>query len=131
MRQSKLSVVHLCLCGGLRSTVSSEKKYNGSHTCSKPMMGLSYRQATIELIATFMKEHLRLHNNYTPKEILSDFELEFGFTISYRKAWKARERAMLDVRGSCEESFAILPDYCQELRGSSPGTITHLLKEAI
>eukprot|EP00268_Persea_americana_P040560 TRINITY_DN40300_c0_g1_i6.p1 TRINITY_DN40300_c0_g1~~TRINITY_DN40300_c0_g1_i6.p1 ORF type:complete len:742 (-),score=94.17 TRINITY_DN40300_c0_g1_i6:207-2432(-) len=105
------------------------KTYKQNHSCSKPTMGLAHRQATSELVAEFIKDWVRLHPNYTPKKIISDFQLEFGVVVSYRKAWMAKEIAMHDIRGSYEESFKILPDYCLELQRTSPGTITHLLKE--
>ena len=97
---------------------------NNSHCCSKPMMGMGHRQATSILVAKWIKERLRHHPSYTPKEIITDFQLEFGVLLSYRKAWKAKEIAMLDIRGSFVESFSILPHYCLKLQRTNPGSVT-------
>lgn len=105
------------------------RTYNQNHSCSKTTTGLAHREATAEFIAEFIKERLQLHPNCTPKKIISDFQLEFGVVISYKKAWRAKEIVMHDIQGSYEESFNILPNYCVELQRTNPGTITHLLKE--
>ena len=73
------------------------------------MMGMAHKQAKASLIANFVKDRLRFNNMYTPKEIMFDFQMEFGVTISYRKAYLGREIAMNEIRGSFEESFQILP----------------------
>lgn len=52
--------------------------------------------------------------------------MEFGSTISYRKALIAKEMAFPIVRGSYEESFQLLPLYCIELQKTNPGTITNI-----
>ena len=49
------------------------RTYSEKHTCSKPMMGLVHSQATSALITDWIKEWLRLHPSYAPKEILIDF----------------------------------------------------------
>ena len=36
---------------------------------------------------------------------------------------------MLDIRGSYEESFRILPSYCIELERINPGSVSHLIRE--
>lgn len=85
-------------------------------------MGLAHSQATSVLIADFIKERLKDQPGYTLKEILADFQWEFGVEISYKKAWKAKEISMLEIRGSYEESINILLDYCIELQRSNLGS---------
>ena len=105
------------------------RTYNGAHTCSKPMMGLGHGEATSRFIAMWIIDRLRIHESYTPKEIITDFSKEFGVQLSYKKAWKAREIALDEIRGSYEQSFSILPDYCHELRRTNPSTVTHVIQE--
>lgn len=50
------------------------------------MMGLAQSPATSKLIIDFIKERLRLLASYTPKKIISDFQLEFSSKIRYKKA---------------------------------------------
>ncbi|XP_070675801.1 uncharacterized protein [Malus domestica] len=47
-----------------------------------------------------------------------------GVSISYVKAWRAKEHAMELVKGSPEESYTVLPSYFAVLEAKNPGTIT-------
>ena len=71
-------------------------------------------------------EKVRLNHNIRPKEIIDDYQMEFGVTISYRKVHMAKGIALHIVRGSYEESFKILPLYCEELKMMNPGTVTNI-----
>ncbi|CAL2256007.1 unnamed protein product [Prunus armeniaca] len=57
---------------------------------------------------------------------MRDVKHNFGLRIHYSKAWKARELALLSIRGSAEEAYYILPAYCYELERMNPGTKTHI-----
>ncbi|CAL2238283.1 unnamed protein product [Prunus armeniaca] len=63
---------------------------------------------------------------YTPSDIMRYVKHNFGFAIHYSKAWKARELALLSIRGSAEEAYYILPAYCYELEHMNLGTKTHI-----
>ena len=91
------------------------------------MMGLGHGEATSKFIAMWIIDRLHAHESYTPKEIITDFSKEFGVQLSYKKAWKAREIALDGIWGSYEQSFSILPDYCNELRRTNLGTVTHVI----
>ena len=69
----------------------------------------------MRLIVDFIEEMVWCNNDIRPQEINSEYQLEFGTLISYRKAYMAKEVALRKVRGSYEESFFILPLYCNEL----------------
>ncbi|XP_020415464.1 uncharacterized protein LOC109947988 [Prunus persica] len=75
-----------------------------------------HRQAAVALVATSLKRKLKDSRTiYTPSDIMRDVKHSFGCTIHYSKAWKARELALLSIRGSAEEAYYILPAYCYEL----------------
>ena len=95
------------------------------------MMGLGHGEATSKFIAMWIIDRLRIHDSYTPKEIITDFSKKFGVQLSYKKALQAREIALDEIRGSYEQSFNILPDYCHELRRTNPGTVTHVIQEEL
>ena len=78
-------------------------------------MGMAHRQASSALITEFIMDRVRQNVNLKPKEIMNDYQMEFGATISYMKAYIAREMALNMIRGSHENSFQQLPLYCKEL----------------
>ncbi|XP_020424448.1 uncharacterized protein LOC109950309 [Prunus persica] len=97
------------------------------HECDLRFVSDKHRQATAALVATSLKRKLKDSRTiYTPSDIMRDVKHNFGCTIHYSKAWKAREFALLSIRGSAEEAYYILPAYCYELERMNPGTKTHI-----
>ena len=102
------------------------RTYNPEHKCPRPLNGTKSPQATSCLISEFIRERLRVHQDYRPKEIISDSQRELGVQISYRKAHVAREIAMKHIRGSFEYSYMTLCDYRLELKSTKSGTVDNL-----
>ncbi|VVA37611.1 PREDICTED: FAR1-RELATED, partial [Prunus dulcis] len=97
------------------------------HECDLRFVSDKHRQATAALVASSLKRKLKdCRTIYTPSDIMRDVKHNFGCTIHYSKAWKARELALLSIRGSAEEAYYILPAYCYELERMNPGTKTHI-----
>lgn len=67
------------------------RTYNPIHNCSKLMMGIAHRQASLELIAKYILDKVWLNNNLRSKEIMNDNQMEFEATISYRKVHISKE----------------------------------------
>ena len=102
------------------------RKYNSTYCCSKPLMGTVHRQATAKLIAEFIEDKVRCNNDLRPKEIINECQIEFGARITYRRVYMAKELVLCKVRGLYEESFMILPLYCNEFHRYNPGSYTTL-----
>ncbi|CAL2266733.1 unnamed protein product [Prunus armeniaca] len=97
------------------------------HECDLRFVNDNHRQATAALVATSLKMKLKDSQTiYTPSDIMRDVKHNFGFTIHYSKAWKARELALLSIRGSADEAYYILPPYCYELERMNPSTKIHI-----
>ena len=91
------------------------------HTCS----GRQYRQKTSfgsEWVASMIEEKVNFNQNYTPKQIAIDMRLQYGANISYRIAWSAREKCKSKINGCSLMSYAMLPDYLEELKNSNDGS---------
>ena len=69
------------------------------------MMAMAHREASSELITEYIMDRVRSNNDLTPKEIINDFQMEFGCRITYKKAHKAKDIALRLIHGSYEESF--------------------------
>ncbi|KAH9770671.1 SWIM-type domain-containing protein [Citrus sinensis] len=102
-------------------------KYYSVHSCALDVRKRDHRHASFKLIG-----HKICHkfdgasSSYRPGDIREDFQKQFGFEISYHKAWKAREYAMEKVRGTPEDSFKLLPLYMEMLKKKNSGTCTFL-----
>ncbi|KAI5343183.1 hypothetical protein L3X38_011059 [Prunus dulcis] len=97
------------------------------HKCDLRFVNDNHRQATAALVATSFKRKFKDSQTiYTPSDIMRYVKHNFGLTIHYSKAWKAREVALLSIGGSAEEAYYILPAYCYGFEHMNPGTKTHI-----
>jgi hypothetical protein len=79
-----------------------------------------------EFIAIEILPKLRAEPNLTPKAIQNHLKEEYGVTIKYHKAWRAKERAVKVINGSHEGAYSSLPKYCEEIQRSNPGSTVQL-----
>lgn len=92
------------------------------HTCSG-INHLGHQQASVQWVANSVEERLRENPHCKPKEILEEIHRMHGITLSYKQAWRGKERIMAAVRGSFEEGYRLLPEYCEQLVKTNPGSI--------
>ncbi|XP_019452688.1 PREDICTED: uncharacterized protein LOC109354551 [Lupinus angustifolius] len=92
------------------------------HTCAG-ITHLGHQQASVQWVADTVEQHLRENPNCRPKEILEEIHQVHGIALTYKQAWRGKERYMAAVRGSFEEDFRLLPQYCDQLKRSNPGSI--------
>lgn len=95
---------------------------NETHTCNG-VNHLGHQQASVEWVASSVEERLRENPLYKPKDILEEIHKIHGITLSYKQAWRGKERIMAAVRGSFEEGYRLLPKYCEQIRQTNPGSI--------
>ncbi|XP_057760032.1 uncharacterized protein LOC130980357 [Arachis stenosperma] len=62
----------------------------------------------------------------TVKVLQQVTEADYGFRPSYRKVWMAKQKAVAQIYGDWEESYADLPRWMLGVQSTMPGTITVL-----
>ncbi|GFZ01417.1 hypothetical protein Acr_15g0000260 [Actinidia rufa] len=95
---------------------------HGEHTCSG-IAHLGHQQASVQWVAHSVEQSLMENPHYKPKEILEEIHRVHGITLSYKQAWRGKERLMANVRGSFEEDYRLLPQYCHQIRRTNPGSL--------
>lgn len=95
---------------------------HGSHTCGG-IAHLGHQQASVQWVASNVEQRLRENPNCKPKEILEEIHRVHGITLSYKQAWRGKERIMAVMRGSFEEGYRLLPTYCEQVKRTNPGSI--------
>ncbi|KAK8576147.1 hypothetical protein V6N13_090624 [Hibiscus sabdariffa] len=93
-----------------------------THTCGG-ISHLGHQQASVQWVANTVEQRLRENPNYKPKEILEEIHRAHGITLSYKQAWRGKERIMAAMRGSFEEGYRLLPQYCEQIKRTNPGSI--------
>ncbi|XP_052169889.1 uncharacterized protein LOC127786492 [Diospyros lotus] len=84
---------------------------------------LGHQQASVQWVANSVEQSLRENPHYKPKEILEEIHRVHGITLSYKQAWRGKERIMAAVRGSFEDDYRLLPQYCNQIAQTNPGSI--------
>lgn len=100
----------------------SIRTLNNNHTCDG-LTHLGHQQATVEWVANSVEQQLRENPNCKPKEILEEIHRVHGIALTYKQAWRGKERIMATVRGSFEEGYRLLPQYVEQIQRTNPGSI--------
>lgn len=95
---------------------------HNQHSCGG-ITHLGHQQASVQWVASSVEQSLRENPHYKPKEILEEIHRVHGITLSYKQAWRGKERMMAAVRGSFEEDYRLLPQYCNQIQRTNPGSI--------
>eukprot|EP00268_Persea_americana_P055507 TRINITY_DN6458_c0_g1_i1.p1 TRINITY_DN6458_c0_g1~~TRINITY_DN6458_c0_g1_i1.p1 ORF type:complete len:599 (+),score=106.74 TRINITY_DN6458_c0_g1_i1:679-2475(+) len=101
------------------------RSLEGTHTCGKNAQ-LGHHQASVDWIVNFIGERLRDNVHYKPKDILQDIQKQYGITIPYKQAWRAKERGLAAIYGSSEEGYCLLPAYFEQIKKTNPGSIAEV-----
>ncbi|VFQ79501.1 unnamed protein product [Cuscuta campestris] len=106
----------------LLHVVCVENRYDHEHQCPIDARQGRTRQATYDIIADLVKYKYSDATNkpYPPKAIMTDMCRDHGISMSYKKAWSAKKRAMQLAFGSDAESYAMLPAMCYMLDRANP-----------
>ncbi|CAN6361671.1 unnamed protein product [Urochloa humidicola] len=103
----------------------SIRTIHDNHSCVG-INHLGHQQASVQWVATTVEERLRENPQCKPKEILEEIHKAHGITLSYKQAWRGKERIMAAVRGSFEEGYRLLPEYCKQVERANPGSIARV-----
>ncbi|KAL8029114.1 hypothetical protein ABFX02_14G207050 [Erythranthe guttata] len=95
---------------------------HSEHNCGG-IAHLGHQQASVQWVASSVEQRLRENPHCKPKEILEEIHRVHGITLSYKQAWRGKERFMASFRGSFEEDYRLLPQYCNQIRRTNPGSM--------
>ncbi|XP_060960863.1 uncharacterized protein LOC133031394 [Cannabis sativa] len=139
-RSSKLDYKLVCIDDNCNWTFLASKhgktdmfiirKIEHTHTCSLDITSGDHPQATSNLVGKVIKnKFVNPKRDYTPTEIVDDMADDYSVSISYQKAWRAREKAIMDARRCPQESYSEIPSILYMMQISNPRTITDLVTD--
>src|SRR5437667_2391896 len=97
------------------------KTVDATHTCFGNTHA-SHKQAMSDFIAEAIQAKLQEQPSYRPTDIIKDMRRDHGLQIRYCTAWCAKEAASTTINGSHESAFNKLPQYCQDVIRTNPGS---------
>ncbi|RYR14823.1 hypothetical protein Ahy_B04g071526 isoform A [Arachis hypogaea] len=80
------------------------RRYNDKHTCTMGMISQDHAKLDSDTIA----DAIRLPS-IKVKSVIAELQSMFNYTVSYRKAWLAKQKAVANVFGDWEVSYQTLP----------------------
>ena len=81
------------------------------------MISRDHHHASSGLIGkSIRKIYEGVSHQYRPKDIIVDIRSKYDVGIRYDKAWRAREKVLISLRGAPEESYSALPSYFHVLK---------------
>ena len=69
---------------------------------------------------------IRVDPAFKVKSIVNFVKNKYGFVITYKRAWLAKNKAITKVFGDWDKSFEELPRYLQTLMQPNPRTVVQL-----
>ncbi|XP_016165286.1 uncharacterized protein LOC107607905 [Arachis ipaensis] len=88
--------------------------------------GFDHRQLDYHVICARILPLVKADAAVTVKVLQQATEADYGFRPSYRKVWMAKQKAVVQIYGDWEESYAELPRWMLGVQSIMPGTVTVL-----
>ncbi|RYR13979.1 hypothetical protein Ahy_B04g070687 isoform F [Arachis hypogaea] len=76
-------------------------------------------------IAEVIKPLVEADPSLKVKSVIAEVQSKFNYTVSYRKAWLAKQRAVEKIFGGWEASFEALPIWFQAMCHKEPSAVVH------
>ena len=91
------------------------------HICSGLFDG-KHPQAPARFLAQQFLGKLRDQPSYRPSDMRKDIDHDLHIDIPYKQIWQAKEHANAIINGTDQESFQLLPRYCQQINEQNPNS---------
>ncbi|XP_017416687.1 uncharacterized protein LOC108327502 [Vigna angularis] len=99
------------------------KNIDGQHTCFSNILSQDHTNLDSTHIAAIVSNFVCINPSIPIKSLIADIKARFGYSVSYRKAWIAKQKALTMEFGDWEESYNHLPRWLHAVKDANPGTI--------
>ncbi|XP_047260072.1 uncharacterized protein LOC124892946 [Capsicum annuum] len=97
------------------------KIFISEHSCSLRDRVLNNMVATSNFVSEFTAPKLINHKRiHTPADIIEEMKVIYGVDINYMKAWRAKEKAIVMLRGGPADGYRKIPRYIYMLNQVYP-----------
>ncbi|KAA0061274.1 uncharacterized protein E6C27_scaffold455G001170 [Cucumis melo var. makuwa] len=109
-----------------KSDIWIVRKFTDTHLCSVDVVKNDHKQATSWIVSECTKLIFKMNDKAPcrPSDVINYMKIHHGVNISYDKAWRGREIALNSIRGTPEDSYAMLSAFSDALIRNNPGTYT-------
>ncbi|XP_057733910.1 uncharacterized protein LOC130949105 [Arachis stenosperma] len=101
------------------------RRYNGSHTCTRAIISQDHSKLDSTTIAEAIKPLVEADPALKVKSVIAEVQLKFNYTVSYRKAWLAKQKAVEKIFGGWEASYEALPIWFEAMCHKESSAVVH------
>ncbi|XP_015933940.1 uncharacterized protein LOC107460122 [Arachis duranensis] len=101
------------------------RRYNGSHTCTRATISQDHSKLDSITIAEVIKPLVEADPALKVKSVIAEVQSKFNYTVSYRKAWLAKQKAVEKIFGGWEASYEALPIWFETMCHKEPSTVVY------
>ncbi|XP_015973725.1 uncharacterized protein LOC107496914 [Arachis duranensis] len=102
------------------------RKYKGPHSCLASSMSQDHAQLDRNVICQHIFPMVHADATICVKVLQGSVESAYGYKVSYKKVWHAKQKAIARIYGDWDESYDQLRRYLNALQAFVPGTIVDL-----
>ncbi|RYQ88650.1 hypothetical protein Ahy_B09g095721 isoform C [Arachis hypogaea] len=101
------------------------RRYNGSHTCTRATISQDHSKLDSITIAEAIKPLVEADPSLKVKSVIAEVQSKFNYTVSYQKAWLAKQRAVEKIFGGWKASYEALPIWFEAMCHKEPSAVVH------
>ncbi|XP_016206560.1 uncharacterized protein LOC107646931 [Arachis ipaensis] len=101
------------------------RRYNGSHTCTRATISQDHSKPDSNTVAKAIKPLVEVDPSIKVKSVIAEVQAKFNYTISYHKAWLAKQKALESIFGGWEASYKALPIWFEAMCHKDPSVVVH------
>ncbi|XP_057733983.1 uncharacterized protein LOC130949215 [Arachis stenosperma] len=90
------------------------RRYNGRHTFTIGTISQDHFKLNSDTVAKAIRPLVKTDPSIKVKSIIAKVQSRFNYTISYRKAWLAKQKSIVKVFGGWEDYYQRFK-YCKPL----------------
>lgn len=97
------------------------RKYISEINCSM-MVHSSHKHASSQFISVCMIDNFKYNYHHsTPTDIVHHMQMNYGVSVSYYKAWRAKQSILELLKGDVGDSYDLIPKLLLKLRKTNLG----------
>ncbi|XP_016199431.1 uncharacterized protein LOC107640423 [Arachis ipaensis] len=101
------------------------RRYNGNHTCTRSTISQDHSKLDSKTVAEAIKPFVEVDPSIKVKSVIAEVQSEFNYTISYRKTWLAKQKAVESIFGGWKASYEALPIWFEAMCHKEPSPVVH------
>ncbi|RYR48501.1 hypothetical protein Ahy_A07g034523 [Arachis hypogaea] len=103
-----------------QAVIDLSERYNGSHTCTRSTISQDHAKLDSDTIAEAIKPLVEVDPSIKVKSVIAEVQSKFNYTISYRKAWLAKQKVVEKIFGGWESSYEAFPTWFEAMVTKEP-----------